>query len=179
MSSKYSEDLILQIGVDYEAGIMSKSKIAQKYSSGGTNLSRQTVEKWAKTYKWKYAINKQKLSKKISDKVTAQLIEHSSNVLLDVDKKHIKNLEGIENLTQYNLSKFSEIIKESGEVTKSQSETLHAAQKFLNEAVKTLNVSFLDKRKAFGLDKDKVYDKPILIERIEFNGIDPDGPPPE
>lgn len=169
----YTETQIIKIGIDYELGKLSKSKIAQKWK-----CSRQTIEKWARDKSWTYAKSQVGLSKKIEKRAIAQLIEHSSDILADVEQKHIKNLDHIEHLTLYNLSKFSAIAKESGEVTKLQSETLHAAQKFLNEAVRTLNVSFIDKRKALGLDKEKKEEEPqkefedLIKERMIKNGYE-------
>lgn len=166
---------ISKIRAEFETGILSQRKLAQKYG-----ISRNTLTKHSEEGGWVFGKNSQEMSQKIENRATEKLVQKTSIELYDFTEDFLKSTRMVENLTKATMAEFGKKVQ-SGILKKADSEMSLTSQRYLKEAMQTLSISFNDKRKALGLDKEK-NDTNVTVNnsppQVILTGVKPDEPCP-
>lgn len=167
----YTEKQKAKLKPEVESGLLSKSKLAQKW-----RMSRNTLNKIIQQEGWVFGINVQELSKVISKKTEDKLAEKYSNDLEDFTEEHIKSMDEVGSLTKKSLERLRDAVEaedsegKENRMSKDQAEAIFSQQKVLKISSETLSIIYADKRKALGLDKPKEDPaKTDLEERIRLS----------
>lgn len=120
------------------------------------------------------------MSQKIENRATEKLVQKTSIELYDFTEDFLKSTRMVENLTKATMAEFGKKVQ-SGILKKADSEMSLTSQRYLKEAMQTLSISFNDKRKALGLDKEK-NDTNVTVNnsppQVILTGVKPDEPCP-
>ena len=145
----YDDKKKAKIKVDFEAGKMTKTKLAQKW-----RITRATLRKFANEGGWVYGKNDQKISNKIEAGATKKLVERETLKLTDFTEKHVKNLENNEKLHQVISANLAKEMKDSGgKLSKADGDKFKSLFQAFKLSTETLDLIFKSKRLAMGLDK--------------------------
>lgn len=154
---------VAKIQVDYTAGKLSKSKIAQKHS-----ISRNTLAKYAHDGKWKYGQNAQELSSIIQEKTYERLIRDEVDRATKITDEYLGDISKYRQIAMVPASElanaYNEARKLKGKVKKEEFSRIWESAKAIKTAIEALNLGYNGARKALGLDVEADIEKARKIK---------------
>ena len=170
-----SEIEIAKLRVEYTAGKLSRSKIAQK-----NRISRNTLAKYARKENSNYGQDSVKLSDIIEQKTFERLINDEVDRATLITNKFLEDIERYRKLAMIpssELAKAYNEAKSSGiKVQKKEFTRIYESTKAIKNAIEALNSGYLGVRKALGMDREeeikKRQTKPDPTQGMTENEID-------
>jgi hypothetical protein len=147
------------IKVDFEAGLLTKSDIANKHK-----LTRSTIYKIAASEGWVYGKNRTEIDKatenrsldKIINKQVDLATQITTNFLEDIEKyRKLSLMPASELASAYNeASKSDPVKKKKLKVTKEEFSRIWESAKAIKTAIEALKLGYEGARKALGMDRE-------------------------
>lgn len=136
---------IAKITKDYEAGLDNKLQIAKKH-----NITPKTLYFQAEKHEWVYGKNTCEINEKAEKKSIEQFASEISKEKMKAIHTFVTEAKGIESLTIDSLNSLKSV--GANQICKEDGERVFSVLKNCKIAMETLNISFLGKRKALGMD---------------------------
>lgn len=161
-----SEKKVTKIKVDFEAGLSTKTKIANQHK-----IDRLTLYNLADKHQWVYGKNKQKFNEITEQKTIERLIEKEVDISTKVNEQFQKHVTYIEGLTMSYMLELGEGKKKSdkgqfeeegedGKPKKSKKQSKEEADRIFSLlkpckiASEIMNMNYSGKRKMLGMDRN-------------------------
>ena len=149
-----SEIEIAKIQVDYTAGKLSKTGIAQKH-----RISRNTLAKYARDNDWKYGRDAQKLSDIIEEKTYERLIKDEVDRATKITDNFLGDIERYRKLALIPSSELAEAYNDAKlkgtKISQKEFSRIYQLTKVLKTAIEALNIGYAGSRKALGMDREE------------------------
>ncbi len=169
-----SSKKLIKIKVDFEAGILTKSKIASKHK-----INRLTLYNLADKHEWQYGKNEQKINKITETKSLEVLIEKQVDRAAGTTDLFLSDIKAIRGIALAIAKEWSDSRK-AGRIrivdgkeekidgmSKDEADRIFAQTKIAKITMETLNIGYTAARKALGMDRDDDVEKARRIKTEE------------
>lgn len=148
---------VIKIKVDYEAGILTKSNIANKHE-----INRLTLYKLADRHSWEYGKNKHEISKITEEKSLENLINKQVDRATEITNQFLGDIDKHRQLLMMTTNELVKAFNEHKDkkdkdgkavkIPKEEFDRIFAGSKITKIQMEALNVGFTGARKALGMD---------------------------